>query len=74
MLIITIGIIVVIICRRRGTEKKIVIKDMNPTYGDNTEYEGYYTETQLTNENKHYNSEDYYEDDSEIREKNVIYN
>ena len=55
-------------------EMNTVNKDINPTYGDNTEYEGYYTETKLTNENKHYQSENYYGDDSEIREKNVMYN
>ena len=46
---------------------------MNPTYGDNAEYDGYYTETKLTNENQYYQSDVHYGDDCEIREKNIMY-
>ena len=47
--------------------------DVNPTYGETAEYDGYYTDTKLTDENEHYNKN---EDDyikSEIRDKNDVY-
>ena len=64
---------VIIIIYKKNVEKKVVMKDINPTYGDNADYDGYYTETTLSNENKYYQSEDYYGDASEIRENNILY-
>ena len=73
-MLIVVVIFSLIIFRRMNVKKNFSVnKDINPTYGNNTEYEGYYTETKLTNENKYYQSEDYYGDDSEIRENNVVY-
>ena len=53
-----------------------VSKDVNPTYGETVEYDRYYTETKVTDENEDYNKEQYDEDEyiqSEIRDKNDDY-
>ena len=73
LLLSVLTVIIIIIIYKRNVEKKVVMKDINPTYGDNEDYDGYYTETAITNENKYYQSEDYDENASEIRENNALY-
>ena len=79
LFIIVVIIAIVVISKysqTKANKQMEVSKDVNPTYGETVEYDGYYTETKVTDENEDYNKEQYDEDEyiqSEIRDKNDGY-
>ena len=79
VLVVIIVIIATVLISRYSKTKAIkdsqVSKDVNPTYGETDHYDGYYTETKVTDENEDYNKEKYDEEyiKSEIRDKNDVY-
>merc|ERR1719282_1914955 len=55
-------LIIVCVIKRNATKNTTTNIDVNPTYGDVEEYDGYYIDTKLTDNNEDYNKSEYNED------------
>jgi len=77
LLVVVVVIITVVIITKYFRNKKVldsqVSTDVNPTYGETAEYDGYYAETKFSDENEHYNKDGDEYIKSEIRDKNEVY-
>ena len=70
-------LIIVCVIKRNAAKKSTTTVDVNPTYGDVEEYDGYYMDTKVTDNNEDYNKSEYNEDGeyigSEMKDTNQYY-
>ena len=63
------------VIRNEAERNRVVFKDLNPEYGSAEEYDGYYIQSMITDENEDYcSSGDETDNYTEIRNHNEIYN